>query len=81
MTWTLWLSIAITITGATGMYLSGRNKWYGWLIGLLAQPIWFAFGIVTHGYGLIGSCFLYGTVYWINLRRWYRHRNVLEVPR
>lgn len=67
-----WLSVGIALTGAGGLWLAGRGMWQGWLVGLLGQPVWFAFGIVTHGYGVCLTCLIYGTVYTRNLLAWRR---------
>ena len=69
-----WLSLVLAVTGCTGMVLAGRGMWQGWALGLCAQPIWAAFGIVTKGYGLLLTCLMYGTVYYRNLAKWRRQR-------
>lgn len=67
-----WLSLALAVTGCTGMILAGRGMWQGWALGLCAQPIWAAFAIVSKGYGLLLTCLMYGTVYYRNLAKWRR---------
>lgn len=67
-----WLSLVLAAAGCTGLVLAGRGKWYGWAIGLMVQPVWVAFGIVTKGYGLCLTALLYGTVYTRNLLAWRR---------
>lgn len=64
-----WLSVGIAASGALGLWLAGKGMWQGWAVGLIGQPIWFVFGLVTHGYGLCVTCAMYGTVYTRNLVR------------
>jgi len=65
-----WLSLILAVAGCTGLILAGRGKWYGWAIGLAAQPVWVLFGIITKGYGLCLTGLMYGTVYFRNLLAW-----------
>lgn len=67
-----WLSMVLAVAGCAGLVLAGKGKWYGWAVGLAVQPVWFAFGIITHGYGLCLSCAMYGAVYGRNLLAWRR---------
>lgn len=67
-----WLSIILSIAGCSGLVFAGRGKWYGWALGLAAQPVWITFGLITKGYGLCLTSVLYGTVYSRNLIAWRR---------
>jgi hypothetical protein len=66
------LSLVLAVAGCTGLVLAGRGMWQGWAVGLAVQPVWAAFAIVTHGYGLLLTCLMYGSVYARNLLRWRR---------
>lgn len=67
---TFWLSLVMATAGCAGLILAGRGRWYGWAVGLAVQPVWFAFGILTKGYGLCLTAFMYGGVYAVNLWKW-----------
>ena len=69
-----WLSLALAAAGCTGLVLAGRGKMVGWLIGLLIQPVWVLFAVVTKGYGLVITAAMYATVYGSNLAREMRRR-------
>lgn len=69
-----WLSLVLAGAGCTGLILAGRGKWYGWLIGLLVQPVWAIFAVITGAYGLLITCVMYGAVYVTNLRKWRQTR-------
>jgi nicotinamide riboside transporter PnuC len=69
-----WLSLVLAAFGCLGLVLAGNGKWYGWGLGLAAQPIWATYAIVTKGYGLLLTCLMYGTFYSRNLIKWRRER-------
>ncbi len=69
MTPAFWLSLVLAVAGCTGLLLAGRGRWYGWAIGLAAQPVWVVFAIMTKGYGIIATACMYATVYAGNLVR------------
>jgi hypothetical protein len=81
-------SWVLTAVGVLGLYLAGRKRWEGWLVGLSAQALWLAYAVSTRQYGFIVSAFAYGWVYGKNLRAWRReaadghprsgHRDVLD---
>ena len=64
------LSIVLATTGCAGLLLAGRGRWQGWALGLAAQPVWAAFSVATHAWGLLVSCVMYGTVYARNIAAW-----------
>ncbi|GEA79950.1 hypothetical protein [Cellulomonas uda] len=64
-----WLSLALGAAGITGIFLAGSGRKVGWLIGLLIQPVWMVFAVVTGSWGLIPLAVGYGVVYGRNLRR------------
>lgn len=65
-----WWSWVLTAVGVCGLWLAGRKSPWGWAVGLGAQGLWFAYAISTRQYGFLVSCFAYGTVYVVNLRKW-----------
>lgn len=70
MTTVQWLGLVISLWGALGMWIAGKGAWYGWAMGLVAQPIWLVFALAVHSWPLAFSPLLYGTVYSRNLWRW-----------
>jgi len=64
--------------GVTGIYLTTRKLWIGFAIGLLAQVLWFIFGLTTDQYGFVVSAFAYGAVNLSGLRRWLREKRETE---
>lgn len=66
-TWWSWL---LTMVGVTGIYLTTRRMWQGFLVGLAAQLLWVAYALATHQWGFIVSALAYGTVNAIGLRAW-----------
>lgn len=72
-----WWSWLLTVVGVTGIYLTTKHLWYGFLIGVLAQFLWISYAIATQQWGFIVSAFAYGTVNAIGLWRWTR---VLKEP-
>ena len=67
----LW-SWILTLLSVTGLYVAGRNRWEGWLLGLLAQPVWLVYALVTHQYGFLVSVAAFGYVNATNLLSWRR---------
>ena len=65
---TFWLSITLSAFGCAGFVLAGKGDWRGWLIVLVAQPLWCVFAVVTRGYGICLTCLLYTVVAIRNLR-------------
>jgi hypothetical protein len=63
-------SYVLTAVGIVGLSLAGRKQKTGWLVGLLAQILWAAYGVQTHQYGFLLSAFIYGYVYAENYWRW-----------
>ena len=66
------LSVILGVAGIAGIFIAGSGRWQGWLIGLLVQPVWLAFAVVTQAWGLMVLPFGYGWVYARNLRKWLR---------
>lgn len=66
------LSTLLTLAGALGMWLTGRNRWYGWALSLAMQPVWAALFILTGAWALLPTCLLYGAIHARNTRAWWR---------
>lgn len=65
----LW-SYILAVVGILGIFLAGKKRTVGWVIGLGAQLLWIAYAIVTAQYGFIVSALGYGWVYGLNWWRW-----------
>lgn len=70
MSW--WWSYLLTAVGVLGLYLAGKKDRRGWVVGMGAQLLWFAYAISTRQWGFIGSCVAYGSVYTRNFLAWRR---------
>lgn len=62
-------SWVLTAFGLTGLLLAGRDVWWGWLVNLCAQSVWFAYGALTGQPGFMVSALLYGVAYALGARR------------
>lgn len=67
-----WLSMVMGVVGIAGLLIAGKGRWQGWLIGLLVQPVWVAYFIITEGYPGVILPVAYGVVYAKNLLSWRR---------
>jgi hypothetical protein len=56
--------------GVSGLYLTTRKDWRGYLVGVAVQVLWVAYAIVSAQWGFIVSAFAYGAVNAIGLYRW-----------
>jgi hypothetical protein len=65
--WWSWLLMSV---GVTGLWLAGRKSKWGWAIGFGSQVLWLAYSISSRQWGFLASCFAYGTVHFMNFRRW-----------
>lgn len=75
----MWWSWTLAAIGVTGLYLTTRRDWRGYLIGAAVQALWIAYAIVTTQWGFIGSALVYGAVNVIGLRAW-RKAEPEEIP-
>jgi hypothetical protein len=66
------------VVGVSGVYLTGRKLWWGWLVGILSETLWITYAIVTKQYGFLVAGFVYGTIFAINARKWYLIREYLH---
>lgn len=67
--WWSWLLMAV---GVTGLFLAGKKRKVGWMIGIGVQLLWIMYAIVSKQWGFIMSALVYGAVNTINWRRWRR---------
>jgi hypothetical protein len=74
--WWSWLLMAV---GVFGLYLAGKRSRWGWAVGLGAQVLWVAYGLVSRQYGFLISAVAYGAVYGRNLYLWHQERVRPEV--
>lgn len=56
--------------GLLGLWMAGSKNKTGWMVGLLAQLLWFLYAVVTQQYGFIVSAIAYGIVYYRNFQKW-----------
>lgn len=73
----LW-SWTLTAIGAFGLFMVGREKTWGWIVNLTAQPLWAVFAVVTGQYGFTVSAALYASVYGHNLWAQRRRNDALR---
>lgn len=68
----------VLFTGATGAWLqshhSMKHKYYGFIVGLLSQPLWFTITYLTHNWGIFVLCFWFTACY---VRGIITHRRIL----
>lgn len=67
-----WWSWLLMVVGVTGLFLAGKKRKVGWMIGVGVQLLWIIYAIVSKQWGFIMSAFVYGAVNTINWRRWQR---------
>lgn len=63
----LW-SWVLCAFGVAGLLLAGRGLWWGWVVNLVAQAAWLAYGLLTGQGGFVVSACLYAAVYAHNAR-------------
>lgn len=64
------LPLATGLVTLYAMKVVGDRKWWGWLVGLLNQGLWFAFIIVFAAWGLLPLSLALTVIYARNLLRW-----------
>lgn len=73
-----YLSIILAVMTCVGMHIAGKGHWQGWAIGLISQPIWALFSIITKSYGLLITCAIFGFTYTKNLIEWKRKERLRD---
>lgn len=75
MTWS-WILAAI---GVTGIFFVGRKTIWGWLVLLVNECIWIAYGLSTKQYGFIFMAVAYAAVYIKSFIHWNNEDKVVSV--
>ncbi len=73
-----WWSFGIAAGAALAQWIVGNRWWWGWLVALAMQPVWFVYGLALEQYGLLAHAALFTLVYVRNLRIWWRDRGRAE---
>lgn len=63
-------SYTLAAVGILGLYLAGKQRRIGWLVGFGAQALWLAYAVVTNQYGFIVTAIAYAVVYAKNWLAW-----------
>jgi membrane protein implicated in regulation of membrane protease activity len=74
-----WWSWTLAAIGILGIYLAGRKRAVGWLVGVAAQVLWLAYAIVTRQWGFIATAVAYAAVYGKNWVAWRREAKGAEL--
>ena len=61
----------LSVIGVIGIYLTGKKKWHGFAIGLVAEIAWVWYSIQTKQWGFIFGSAIYVAVYVFNIREWW----------
>lgn len=64
----LW-SWALAAVGVSGVYLTTKKLYAGFIVGVLVQVLWVTYAVVTKQWGFIASALAFG---WVNALGWYR---------
>jgi hypothetical protein len=56
--------------GLIGLYLAGRNNYWGWALGLVDEALWIVYAVSTRQWAFCLSALAYGWIYFRNLRAW-----------
>lgn len=57
----MWWTISLTVTGIVGLWLVARH-WYGWLLYLLNEVLWFVYAITIHAQPLMIMAVLWAAI-------------------
>lgn len=64
----LW-SWGLAVVGISGVYLTTKKLYAGYIVGVLVQVLWISYAIVSSQYGFILSALGFA---WVNALGWYR---------
>lgn len=64
----LW-SWALAAIGVSGVFLTTKKLYAGFVVGVLVQLLWISYAIASSQYGFIASALAFG---WVNALGWYR---------
>jgi nicotinamide riboside transporter PnuC len=56
--------------GVLSLYLTGKKKKSGWLVGIFNSFLWITYGIITKQYGFIISAVVFIAVQAKNYKEW-----------
>ena len=59
------------------MYLTGKKKWYGWVLSVVGNIIWLYIGLATRMGGLWTISVIMIVIGIINMVKWYKKRNII----
>jgi hypothetical protein len=66
----MWWSWVLAAIGIATMFFAGRNKWWAWLIGIVAETLWIIYSVITDQYGFIVASIAYIVIYVKNTHSW-----------
>lgn len=72
----LWWSILLGVLGLVGVALTGRKNSLGWAVGIGTQFLWLSYALATRQYGFLLTAIGYGSLYFINWRKWRQEERV-----
>lgn len=72
----LW-SWGLAAVGVSGVYLTTKKLYAGYVVGVLVQALWIAYAIHSKQWGFIASALAFG---WVNALGWYRWTRNTSVP-
>jgi hypothetical protein len=65
----LW-SFLLAAIGIAGVYLAGKQNYWGWGLGVIAQVLWAVYAVTTGQWGFLVTCFAYAYIYGKNFFAW-----------
>lgn len=72
----LW-SWGLAFVGISGVYLTTKKLYAGYIVGVLVQVLWISYAIVSSQYGFILSALGFA---WVNALGWYRWTRNASAP-
>lgn len=66
----MWWSWLLAAGGILGIYLAGREKSVGWLVGLGMQFLWAVYAVATDQWGFVLTAVAYAVIYGKNWWSW-----------
>ena len=67
-----WWSWGLAIIGISGVYLTTKKLFWGFVVGFLVQVLWLTYALQTQQYGFILSALGFAWVNALGLYRWTR---------
>lgn len=72
----LW-SWGLAAVGVSGVYLTTKKLYAGYVVGVLVQVLWISYAVSTRQWGFIASALAFG---WVNALGWYRWTRNASAP-